>query len=515
MGETEIAQPANFAIQVALAAQWRMRHRPRRGGGAQRRRGRRSPSGRSAHVRAGGPRDLPPEPAPAADQRHGSHARRRPDAERLLRTLDRHARRVRPAGVGGRDQQPVAVTIAGDGDVLDEIARQLDEAGVFNRYLAGQGAVSHALHGPGEGRPARSVRRAVVGSRAVPLYSTVTGEQLTGYSAGAAYWWQNIRATVLFEPALRRMLDDGYTHFVELGPHPVLASSILEIAGTQAVSVLASQRRNDDDEPHPAECVGALHGNGHDVAWEALNPRRGREAGQASLLPVAVEALLERDPGGGETCTTSPCTGCWANRSAPYIPPGRANSASATVADSWPTTRCRAPSWCPARCSSRWPRPRRLETYGADLQRRRSRTAPRPDPRRHLRSPRQDHARPGQGHPGVRRVHGDRRRRLQVDADGDRRTEHAAPVAPAAATAVEARHQLDERRRASTPAPARSGSATATRSVPSPASSPGPSGRSAEIDVPAEIADELDAYRFHPALVDSAFQTLFGTRFVA
>ena len=36
----------------------------------------------------------------------------------------------------------------------------------------------------------------------------------------------------------------------------------------------------------------------------------------------------------------------------------------------------------------------------------------------------------------------------------------------------------------------------------------------AEIDVPAEIVDELDAYHFHPALVDSAFQTLFGTRFV-
>jgi acyl transferase domain-containing protein len=57
----------------------------------------------------------------------------------------------------------------------------------------------------------------------IPLYSTVTGERLDGTAAGAAYWWQNTRATVLFEPATRRMLDDGYTHFVELGPHPVLA----------------------------------------------------------------------------------------------------------------------------------------------------------------------------------------------------------------------------------------------------------------------------------------------------
>ena len=36
----------------------------------------------------------------------------------------------------------------------------------------------------------------------------------------------------------------------------------------------------------------------------------------------------------------------------------------------------------------------------------------------------------------------------------------------------------------------------------------------AEITIPAAIADELDHYRFHPALVDGAFQTLFGAPFL-
>ena len=94
-----------------------------------------------------------------------------------------------------------------------------------------QGAVSHALHGRRQRRPLQRVRGLSLGAATIPLYSTVTGERLDGYAAGAAYWWQNTRATVLFEPAVRRMLDDGYTHFVELGPHPVLAASIFEIAG--------------------------------------------------------------------------------------------------------------------------------------------------------------------------------------------------------------------------------------------------------------------------------------------
>ena len=156
------------------------------------------------------------------------------DAESLMQTIDGRAldefgQRVSVAAINS----PSAVTVAGDGDVLDEIARQLDEAGIFNRYLSGKvpyhthymDAVKDDLINALEGLSSEAA--------ALPLYSTVTGERLDGYAAGAAYWWQNTRATVLFEPAVRRMLDDGYTHFVELGPHPVLAASILEIARAQ------------------------------------------------------------------------------------------------------------------------------------------------------------------------------------------------------------------------------------------------------------------------------------------
>ena len=170
------------------------------------------------------------------------------DAESLMRTiggkaLDEFGRRVSVAAINS----PSAVTVAGDSDLLDDIARQLDEAGIFNRYLSVKvpyhthymDAVKDDLLSAFEGLSSKAAT--------LPLYSTVTGEQLEGYQAGAAYWWQNTRATVLFEPAIRRMLEDGYTHFVELGPHPVLAASIFETAGKQRVSVMATQRRDHDD----------------------------------------------------------------------------------------------------------------------------------------------------------------------------------------------------------------------------------------------------------------------------
>ncbi|WP_284232381.1 type I polyketide synthase [Mycobacterium antarcticum] len=287
MGETDVAQPANFAIQVALAEQLKafgitpdaiIGH---------------SAGEVAAHYLAG---LLTFEQAVEVIH-HRSRLQQRTsglgrmlavglDAESLMQTLDEKTlgefgQRVSVAAINS----PSAVTIAGDGDVLADVARQLDEAGVFNRFLAVKvpyhthymEMVRDELYGAFDGLSSAPAT--------IPLYSTVTGERLDGYTAGAAYWWQNTRATVLFEPAMRRMLEDGYTHFVELGPHPVLAASIFETARSEKALVLPTQRRNEDDARTFMNCVGTLHSNGHDVAWDAVHPR-----GSARLLKLPTYA---------------------------------------------------------------------------------------------------------------------------------------------------------------------------------------------------------------------------------
>ncbi|MFI5507923.1 type I polyketide synthase [Mycobacterium sp. NPDC051804] len=284
MGETEIAQPANFAIQVALAEQ--LAHfgiTPDAVIGH-------SAGEVAAHHLAG---LLTFEQAihviyhrSRLQQRTSGQGRMLAvglDADALMHALDTEAidefgQRLSIAAINS----PSAVTIAGDGEALDRVARQLNDAGIFTRYLSGSvpyhthymDAVKDDLLGAFESLSSKAAT--------LPLYSTVTGEQLDGYSAGAAYWWQNTRATVLFEPAMRRMLEDGYTHFVELGPHPVLAASILETAGRQRVSLMASQRRDQDDGRTLLTCVGALYGHGREIAWNAVQPHA---AGRLVKLP--------------------------------------------------------------------------------------------------------------------------------------------------------------------------------------------------------------------------------------
>ncbi len=62
----------------------------------------------------------------------------------------------------------------------------------------------------------------------VAFISTVTGSVVPGEKLDAAYWWQNVRAPVLFSDAVERAGRMGATVFVEVGPRPILQASITD-----------------------------------------------------------------------------------------------------------------------------------------------------------------------------------------------------------------------------------------------------------------------------------------------
>ena len=310
MGETEVAQPANFAIQIALAEQLKqfgvhpdavIGH---------------SAGEVAAHYLAG---VLTFEQAVHVIYHRSRLQQRTTGLGRMLAvglsaelfmqtidagTLDDIGQRISIAAINS----PSAVTVAGDGDALDKIARQLDEREIFNRFLTGKvpyhthfmDAVKDDLYSAFEGLSPDAAT--------IPLYSTVTGEQLDGYADGAAYWWQNTRATVLFEPAVRRMLDDGYTRFVELGPHPVLAASLLEIAGTQQDRRSrrgdpAARRRR---QPHADDVRRRSALSRPSDRMGCVLPPAGGAIAETSAVPLAIQALLERNPGSGRGLALPP-----------------------------------------------------------------------------------------------------------------------------------------------------------------------------------------------------------------
>jgi len=510
MGETEFAQPANFAIQVALAAQ--LEHfgiRPDAVVGH-------SAGEVAAHHLAG---LLNFEDAVRVIY-HRSRLQQRTsgmgrmlavglDAETLMstvdaKTLEEFTRRVSIAAINS----PSAVTIAGDAEVLDDVARQLDDAQVFNRHLAVKvpyhthymDLVKDELVGAFDGLSSSQA--------AIPLYSTVTGERLDGYAAGAAYWWQNTRATVLFEPALRRLLDDGYTHFVELGPHPVLAASIFETAGTEKALVLATQRRNDDDGRTLLNCLGALHCNGHDLAWNAVQPKGAAQRVKLPSYPWQNKRYWNETPEASEDLHFDPVHPLLGQPVSGVRPSWEAEL-SASHFPFLADHRVQGSVVVPGAVYVEMALAAAKEHYGTDLA---------VDDLEFLRAVILDET----CDPIMRTTLNEDNGTVEFAAftatpDGEVKWTITATAALRALPTAPGRHDVRGDEVIATSGDefyARTedlgfGYGEAFRPVTEIVG--GADWSVARLAVPETIADELDVYRFHPALVDGAFQTLFGT----
>ena len=77
---------------------------------------------------------------------------------------------------------------------------------------------------------------------------------------------------------MSEMIAHGYDVFLEIGPHPVLASSIRETLhdSGRAGTVLASLTRQQPERSALLDSLGALHVAGYPIDWSRLHPGGGR-----------------------------------------------------------------------------------------------------------------------------------------------------------------------------------------------------------------------------------------------
>lgn len=79
----------------------------------------------------------------------------------------------------------------------------------------------------------------------------MTGDRVTAEALTGDYWWGNVRRPVQF------VLGMGITAVVEIGPHPVLATAIDEVADSRAVATLSSLRRDQSQRRQLLETLGS------------------------------------------------------------------------------------------------------------------------------------------------------------------------------------------------------------------------------------------------------------------
>ncbi|GAA1930183.1 hypothetical protein GCM10009753_75020 [Streptantibioticus ferralitis] len=180
---------------------------------------------------------------------------------------------------------PRAVVVSGRADAVDEVARLAEDQGCRTTRLR----TSHAFHSPLMEPVLPELGKAAAGLRptapAVPVFSDVTAESLTG-AEGPEYWSQQARRPVRFHDGMRAVAALGCSVVVEIGPHPALRAYVPEAFGTAGVTVIPTLLRDRRDVRNLLATAGALFTAGATVDLPALygGPRH-RRTPSAPLYP--------------------------------------------------------------------------------------------------------------------------------------------------------------------------------------------------------------------------------------
>ncbi|MFF2655493.1 type I polyketide synthase, partial [Streptomyces sp. NPDC058045] len=173
---------------------------------------------------------------------------------------------------------PESLVLAGAEDALATVATELRRSGLRCRPVR----VDYAFHSPlvAECGPRLGAEFAELETSpaSIRLLSSVDPEQDAG-TMDAAYWGRNITEPVRLWPAVDRLLaeDRGYA-LLEIGPHPVLGRALADAVRHRQGSsaVLASLRRDSEGALSLHGTLAELHVHGVPVDWERATGRPDR-----------------------------------------------------------------------------------------------------------------------------------------------------------------------------------------------------------------------------------------------
>ena len=176
---------------------------------------------------------------------------------------------------------PEHFVISGPRNAVDAATQRLEAAGIRVKLLRVPHAAHSALIEPVLPAYRRVLETVSFHEPRIALVSNVTGAPAGPAEIGRVdYWLTHMRQPVRFAQALQGLLAQGITHFIEVGPHPVLLGMGAECAGGTDVEWLPSLHRERADWTDLLASLQRLYVAGADVNWAAFDApyRRSRVA---------------------------------------------------------------------------------------------------------------------------------------------------------------------------------------------------------------------------------------------
>ena len=168
------------------------------------------------------------------------------DEDETRALIDRHDRTVTIAAFNG----PRSLTLAGSRLSLEAMFAEMEPQGIFARLVRVDHPFHHPLMQPASEQLEESLADLQPQADTIPFFSTVSGGRCPGETCDAAHWGRGVRQPVQFASAVNALADFGVDVWLELGAHPALVHSIQECLARRGgkVPVLSSMRREREHE---------------------------------------------------------------------------------------------------------------------------------------------------------------------------------------------------------------------------------------------------------------------------
>ena len=170
---------------------------------------------------------------------------------------------------------PRSHTLSGPRAPLEALAAELGRQEIFARLVR----VDHPFHSSQMQPAAEALEQALADlaprEETLPFFSTVTGKKHFGRECDSSYWGRGIVQPVRFAAAVDALIDFGVDVWLEIGAHPALSVSVQECLSARGEkrSVLASARRERECESM-LESAMDLHCLRVPIDFAAMTPSR-------------------------------------------------------------------------------------------------------------------------------------------------------------------------------------------------------------------------------------------------
>ena len=274
LGETEIAQPAIFAIQVAVVAlldSWGIRPEVVVGHSV----------GEIAAAHVAGALSLADATRLVA---HRGRIMQEATGLGRMAAVDLSEADANAIIHGGNGLLSIAAVngprscvLSGDQVALNAMLEHLAGRGIGSRMLPVNYAFHSAQMAPFERQLIDAVHDLMASRAAIPIISTVTATAIDGASLDPHYWGRNLRETVNFGAAIEQLVSSGIDTFVEIAPHPILSASIASVCEERGstAKIIATLRRGRPERQNLLACAAALYVSGSSVNWTGFFPHGG------------------------------------------------------------------------------------------------------------------------------------------------------------------------------------------------------------------------------------------------